>query len=262
VLPAKWVEQATTQKILQEPGIAQAERDKNDWAQGYCYQMWRSRHNSYRGDGAYGQLMLVLPEQDVVIAVTAETPDMQAEMNLVWDYLLPGIYKDYPIEEDQATEALNAKLPKLALSKPVGNPTPAASSSKYGNKLFSMEPNEMGLKAMHFGFGMRDCNLLMSFTNGEIHTLNFAQNGWHEATTEKKGPYLVSAIKGSMDGLPPSKVAGSYAWLDDKTLQLKLRYIESPHSEQYTCRFSENGLTVDFEKSNDFGGKKTVLAGK
>nr|MCU0348849.1 hypothetical protein [Saprospiraceae bacterium] len=98
--------------------------------------------------------------------------------------------------------------------------------------------------------------------NGEIHTLDFAQYGWHEATTEKKGPYLVSAIKGSMDGLPPSKVAGSYAWLDDKTLQLKLRYIESPHSEQYTCRFSENGLTVDFEKSNDFGGKKTVLAGK
>jgi len=31
-----------------------------------------------------------------------------------------------------------------------------------------------------------------------------------------------------MQGLPPRKVAAAYAWKDDKTLELTIRYIESP----------------------------------
>ena len=31
---------------------------------------------------------MVLPEQDTVIAITAETGDMQGELNVVWDQLL------------------------------------------------------------------------------------------------------------------------------------------------------------------------------
>jgi hypothetical protein len=65
-----------------------------------------------------------------------------------------------------------------------------------------------------------------------------------------------------MEGLPPSQVAGSYAWLDEKAIQLKLRYIESPHSETYTLRFEGGKLTVDLEKSVDFGGKKITITGQ
>jgi hypothetical protein len=77
--------------------------------------------------------------------------------------------------------------------------------------------------------------------------------------TSKTGPYLVAGIKGSMEGLPPSQVAGSYAWLDEKTMQFKLRYVESPHSETFTCHFDAGKLTLDYEKSTDFGSKKKVL---
>ena len=34
--------------------------------------------NAYRADGANGQYILVLPDKDAVIAVTASIPDMQA----------------------------------------------------------------------------------------------------------------------------------------------------------------------------------------
>jgi hypothetical protein len=34
----------------------------------------------------------VLPEQDAVIAITANTKDMQAELNVVWDKLLPAFH--------------------------------------------------------------------------------------------------------------------------------------------------------------------------
>ena len=33
----------------------------------------------------------VLPDKDAVIAVTANISDMQAELNLIWKYLLPAL---------------------------------------------------------------------------------------------------------------------------------------------------------------------------
>ena len=59
--------------------------------QGYCYQMWRCRHNAYRADGANGQFIIVLPDQDAVIAVTAQLDNMQTEINLLWKYILPAL---------------------------------------------------------------------------------------------------------------------------------------------------------------------------
>ena len=61
-----------------------------DWQQGYGFQFWRCTHNAFRGDGARGQLCVVMPDQDAVIAITADTGDMQGELNVIWDKLLPA----------------------------------------------------------------------------------------------------------------------------------------------------------------------------
>ena len=53
ILPASWVEEASTMKIMQDPNAPQSKKDSSDWLQGYCYQMWRCRNNAYRGDGAH-----------------------------------------------------------------------------------------------------------------------------------------------------------------------------------------------------------------
>ena len=63
----------------------------SDWLQGYGYQMWRCRHNAVRADGANGQYIIILPEQDAVIAMTANIGDMQAEIDLIWKYILPAL---------------------------------------------------------------------------------------------------------------------------------------------------------------------------
>lgn len=96
LLPESWIVEATTSQIASLPAGAKKEELKiktkdSDWLQGYGYQMWRSRHNSYRADGANGQFILVLPEKDAVIVTTAHIGDMQAELNLIWKYLLPAI---------------------------------------------------------------------------------------------------------------------------------------------------------------------------
>jgi CubicO group peptidase (beta-lactamase class C family) len=84
-----------------------------DWRQGYCFQFWRCTHNAYRGDGAAGQLMVIIPDKDVVVAITAETGNMQGEMNAIWDKLWPA-FKDKALAEDAAgQEGLKQALAKL-----------------------------------------------------------------------------------------------------------------------------------------------------
>jgi len=96
LLPESWIEEATTSHIASLPsGTTRAnlkmKPDDSDWLQGYGYQMWRCRHNAVRADGAFGQYIIILPEKDAVIAITANVSDMQVEINLVWEYLLPAL---------------------------------------------------------------------------------------------------------------------------------------------------------------------------
>jgi CubicO group peptidase (beta-lactamase class C family)/predicted glycoside hydrolase/deacetylase ChbG (UPF0249 family) len=96
LLPEAWFDQATASHIASLPSGRRPEQINSktkeiDWLQGYGYQMWRSRHNSFRADGANGQYILILPEKDAVIVTTANIRDMQDELNLIWKYLLPAL---------------------------------------------------------------------------------------------------------------------------------------------------------------------------
>jgi CubicO group peptidase (beta-lactamase class C family) len=98
LVPAVWVEQATSKQV------SNGSDPTKDWDQGYGFQFWRCRHGAYRGDGAHGQFCLVLPEQDAVVAITANCKDMQAELNIVWDKLLPA-FRDAPLPENADAQA-------------------------------------------------------------------------------------------------------------------------------------------------------------
>jgi CubicO group peptidase (beta-lactamase class C family) len=94
LLPETWFDEATKPHITQPPvWFPKNGKPKNsDWVQGYGYQMWRCRHNAYRADGANGQFIIVLPEQDAVVVTTANIQDMQGEINLIWKHLLPAFH--------------------------------------------------------------------------------------------------------------------------------------------------------------------------
>ena len=99
VIPADWVKEMTANQVPSCPAGLNGEsvRDSgmdpvtSDWLQGYGYQMWRCRHNAVRADGAWGQYIIIMPEQDAVVAVTAKIGNMQEEINLIWDNILPAL---------------------------------------------------------------------------------------------------------------------------------------------------------------------------
>jgi CubicO group peptidase (beta-lactamase class C family) len=99
LIPEKWVEQATSKQV---PNDQESHAKMGpDWQQGYGFQFWRCTHNAFRGDGAAGQLCVVIPDKDAVIAVTAATGDMQGELSAIWDKLLPS-FQTSPLPEDGA----------------------------------------------------------------------------------------------------------------------------------------------------------------
>src|SRR4029078_10195128 len=109
LLSEAWIDQATKLEIRNAKDGDSAAAT-SDWAQGYGYQFWRCRHNAFRGDGAFGQFCIVIPDKDVVVAVTSESFDLQASMNLVWDNLFPAI-KDGSLPADvKEQKGLQQKL--------------------------------------------------------------------------------------------------------------------------------------------------------
>jgi len=260
LLPVGWVEEASTAHIIQHPQLSKAKRANSDWEQGYGYQMWRSLNNAYRGDGAFGQYAVVMPDQDAVIAITSETSDMQGELNLIWKVLLPAMEnRKLPINKP-ANAALQQKLKSLSLSINKGLDNPSVASLE--GKTFIMEPNAQGVQSLKFAFQKNNGQLILK-TDTSSYTFNFSADNWQNAETNLPGPYLLNMAKNNLQGLAPFKVAGKYTWLDANTLQLVLRYIESPHSRILLCHFDGDKISLEISNSFDFGasGNKVVLKG-
>jgi hypothetical protein len=254
IVPAEWIEEASSFKIDQAPGVDQAVKDSSDWMQGYCYQFWRCRNNGFRADGAYGQYIIVLPEKDAVIAITAESPDMQDEINLVWNYLLPAITDESLPENNEAYTALTQKLQTLALPIPAKSSSPLAES--ISGKTFILEPNDRKLEAITLNFTGEACDATLKIDHVEYDLL-FGAGEWITGETSKPGPNLIS-LPGS---LPTSKIACTYCWKDDQTVELILRYIESPHTEMVICKFNKNKVEVTTHLSIPPGYDLPVIIG-
>ncbi|QXV65928.1 serine hydrolase [Mucilaginibacter sp. 21P] len=257
LLPKGWVEEASSVKIIQHPDMPKAKRDSSDWEQGYCYQMWRCRNNAYRGDGAFGQYMIVMPDQDAVLAVTAETTDMQEEINLVWKHLLPAMKPGKLVQNKLVDTELKKTIDALALK-----PATKSDNSFFktiNGKSYSLKANRLKFSSINFTDSNGECLVAIKGDTAN-YALGFGNGAWHLGKTNKPGPSLTGALREIRTMLSPAKVAGSYIWKDDHTLQLTLRYIESPHTETFICNFNNNQLTIHHANSFE-KGKEDLLTG-
>jgi CubicO group peptidase (beta-lactamase class C family) len=259
IIPASWIKEATTANIIQHPAMPQSEKDTNDWEQGYGYQIWRSRHHSYRADGAFGQYILVFPELDAVIAIQEETPSMQNELNLVWDYLLPAFKKDKLPEDPKSQTALKAKLSTLLLV-PASGSFASLTINKNLLKYFIFEPNENHIESISIQIKDSICHFILN-AGTDTYNLYYGAGSWKTGQTNKPGPSLVSGAIENWALLSPYKVAGNFYWKDGQTLVMQMRYIESPHTETFTCDFDGKKITMEIERSFDYGSKKSIMTG-
>jgi CubicO group peptidase (beta-lactamase class C family) len=185
LLTPEWVAEATRSHIpTNEPNP--------DWSGGYGFQFWQSRHG-YRGDGAFGQFMLVLPEADAVVAMTAQSPDMQAMLNAVWTHLLPAMTD--PAQPGGSWPSSPLSLPRPVPEGPAGEFVPATFRPGPGNDLETVSTVE--LRA------------------GEI-------------VLTDPGPRLTVALGAPQAWTRTGAVVSAYAWKEGLLL-VDLVFAETPH---------------------------------
>ncbi len=215
VLPEGWVARASsplTDNSMHPGGV--------DWQQGYGYQLWRCRHGAYRGDGAFGQFCLVLPEQQGVLATTACTEDMQGVLDAFWEEVLPA-YADEPLADDAAAHAQLQQRLAAAMLPVVRS---AAAPEGEGPWRFAHHPAP----------DLEDGDLEL----GSVEVRDLGAGSW-ELVVDSGGTVRVPCADGDW---PPVATSGgsepfvaSGGWTAPGVFEARVVAVETPHSLLLRC---------------------------
>ncbi|MCP9754056.1 class C beta-lactamase-related serine hydrolase [Lacihabitans sp. CCS-44] len=243
LISEKWIEEATSKQTTSQAG-------DNDWSQGYGYQFWRCKPGFYRGDGAYGQFCMVIPEQDAVLVMTSESFDLQKSMNIAYENLLPGFLKDALPENPELLKKLKNEIQTLSL--PVTkSKTFSPLMAKYSDKRFKMDKNPYGISEMGFGL-FPDAGVVRFFDNKEIKKMGF---GWEKWQVNKNG--VVNRFPIPYRTQSTSKIAATATWLNDNTLQINMKFVEAVHGDKMTVVFEGDKVTINLLSSISENAKNT-----
>jgi CubicO group peptidase (beta-lactamase class C family) len=243
LVPAEWVDLATSRQV------SNGSNPESDWDQGYGFQFWRCIPGFYRGDGAFGQYVIVIPEHDTVIAINSGTRDMGGIMKMLWTKFLPEL-RAAPLPENPAAQAaLRQRLASLSLPVTAGAATSplAAGVSK---RKFVFDPNDSALESLSLDIDDDDAVTLKARQHGQDLSVAAGHGRW---------------VRGSFALTPTTEqpVAVSGAWTSDNTYTMQLAQFRAPFIATIRLKFSGDEVTVEREMNVGFGPQiPVVLTGK
>ncbi len=252
LLPETWVADATASHIDNGAG-RKGPKETDDWAQGYGYQFWKCTHRAFRGDGAFGQFCIVMPDQEAVVVITGESFNLQASIGLVWSDLLPAFKDQSTLAiESPANTKLKQRLKKLAINAPAISKS-APTATRISAKNFILEENEFKAKAVKFMFVGDTCLFSLSDEKGE-HLVNCSMGKWMEEKNSKT--QLLFPMVGRPEVSTP--ICASATWSDPNTLTMTFCYTATAHSDNIICQFAEDKITIKFLSSVSKGNPEAV----
>jgi hypothetical protein len=209
LLSEEWIAEAT-QVQVENPN-----EPNPDWRRGYGFQFWMSRHG-YRGDGAYGQFCLVLPEQDAVIATTAATENMQGILDWSWAH--------------RARLTGHRGQPRLPPSTwPPGSTDSAGGirgQARSGSSVSSWADSRSGRKAAVRG--PTDSDSVQLHRDGERWRLVLVEGAAALGAAVGTGSWQTNLTE-TQNGRTGVPVAVSGGWIDDDTFGAEIIFLETPH---------------------------------
>ncbi len=206
LVPAEWIAEATRSHVDDGPNPAP------DWDLGYGYQFWRSQHG-YRMDGAWGQYGLVIPELDLVVAITSGALDNAAVLALVWEHLLPGVDRTAGIDDATLAE----RIAHLELPAPEYRPTAPAAAGRLAGRPILLPFTTLGIATATLTLDGDRTTLETVGTDGSVERIDAGRTEWLPgATAIWPHPELTASRTGSRAG-----------WIDDTTFEFHEQCIES-----------------------------------
>ncbi len=242
LLDPAWVEAMTTPHIFQRPELSEEENTKDDGGQGYGYQVWMGRHNSYRAIGGQNQLIMVIPEYDLVVASNGQIGDEAGFNSLIYKMLDGMGDKRFKPNKDFD---LDAAIAGYALRRPF--PVTRTGPSLLSRTLrYRMHQNSYGLTGISFRFDATGNMYLTLETAFAVHNIPFGFNDWLMGETDRSF-FFGGTVYANTMGTTPVTTAGYCAWAD--TFELDAYYLSLFNNgcqESFRFNFSEgfDELTV------------------
>lgn len=241
LLPEGWVARATARQVA-------SSNENVDWRQGYGYQFWRARHG-YRGDGAFGQFCVVLPEHDAVVAITSGDADMQGILDVLWEHLLPALGASHAPPEPGVHEALVERLAGLRLDPPGAGELRAREVPEgavaWSGRRIVFEPNPLEVRWAVLELGEHSDRLSVAWGR-RTFTLDLGHATW-----------ALGMLRVPGSRRPEEHMAASAAWAGSSIYEVTVRRVETPSC--YTWRFTVDDDVVRVEGEVDVAFGPTVM---
>jgi hypothetical protein len=226
LLSEAWVNAATS------PVSDNSMNGTPDWCAGYGFQFWCNYREGFRGDGAFGQLCVVLPKHNMVFAIQTELGDMQREMDAVMELA------EHLFDEDDAPALI------LPAYEAIGS---AQKTAGFENTFWRLDENPMGWTGVYFVYDTAADEMQAVFSDGVDQYVLRAGNGHHAESlifAKKVKPKLVDLM--STPDKERCRTAASYSAEDGK-LTFKVRFLNCPHRMLYTITADGDTLNLHFE---------------
>lgn len=222
---------------------------------GYGFQIWMCRPKGvYRADGAMGQFTIVVPDKNLLIAITENAAGghwAQATLDVIWDFLEKIPEADKMPENPAAAAALAARMQRLALpNEPYAPFSPTAElvngtewqvtagTLVLGDRMRQfMTGAELPAPVTRFGLRFGDDTCTLVFRRGtEQLVLEAAIDGSRRRNLLDGAQALVSA-----------------AWTERDTLVLTVRMIEGCFMQRLSFKFHGTQCTITTLGMGTFG---------
>ena len=237
LIPAEWV--AAMMKRQTETGKGS----------GYGYQMWTCEYpTAMQANGSYGQFIIVVPKQDVVVVITQCTTNNTArEQAHIWNTLFRDIASQ-PLTPSDSWQQLRQRTWSLPLLEgeqtnlELFNPKPRRNDPEpYQDKTFQLQKNPLGWLQLHFV-----ADSLIEITD-TAQRKGLVEMGYGKWKTTKVSFYPLDARYATVGRFnpikPPFRIGACYAWKDDE-LQAKLHYVDWMSSVLLRIKFQGDKLEI------------------
>jgi len=249
LLRAEWFERATAKQIENND----SGNPNPDWASGYGYQFWRcSVPGVFRGDGAFGQFGVVIPDKDTAVIINSSSIDLQPPLCAIYQTLLPYLGDEVLPENPQAYSELQFTLATRELSPMLGVRAPQSEKKYDGVRLVPAE--KMPAFTTLIGGAGR-----FVFEDSEIQSLRFRFGKGKETleVTEKGRSYsLPLGLRGTYDTVEIGKetFGVNSCWRFEDKLEMHIRNIHTASGKRFLISFGEREAVVNAESTVPEGG--------
>lgn len=204
-----------------------------DWCAGYGLQFWRNARDGYRADGAYGQLLMVFPKRDIVVALIGECGGMQVEVDAVYDFV-------DAVENASGTTDYNALSQHFNdFYKPFE--TGAENCALFG-KTFELCENKCGFTLARFEKKEDGADIYLS-TGTDISKISLCSGKWENGTL--KGRYVKPVLEDLTVNYEEPFEFVSSGVIENNKITAVLRGTNCPHKVTYEFTICGDELKID-----------------